>query len=189
MFHELRARKRALAQLERWTEDNIVDGLLSPNSYESSGDTDFGDNKSQTSIRSPHWVDNVLAIRARCDSVDCELRRLAALRQQRFLVTFDLSHEKAIEQELQDATVIVHESLRAAESLLSAPENDWSSALQESNAALSSRLNARRSLAKRLQKLGTDFSNLQQGFVASFTRLSSSKETCRERDRRQLQPP
>jgi syntaxin 16 len=168
-FQEFRASERAFAQLERWTEENIVDGLLSP-SYERE-DMELGfDSSFPVNVSLPQWVHCVKEFDAHCDAVECELLRLSALQRQRLLVTFNMSQEEAVEQDLRDTMTTVHESLHAVEVLLSAPYGvfgaNCSSATYESDAARSSRLNARKSLAKRLLELSRKYRMLQRDFDA-----------------------
>jgi len=113
-FHQFRASRRAFAQLEQWTETNVVDGLLAP-SYEDR-DIELGsDSISPEHVAFPLWVKCVNAMNVHCDAVECELRRIAALQRQQLLVTFNVSQVEKVEQALKDATAIVHKRLRAAE--------------------------------------------------------------------------
>ena len=155
-FHEFRACRRAFAQLEQWTEANVVDGLLAPSYCDD--DVELGADCFAPTL--PNWVERINAMEARCDAVECELRRMATLQRQRLLVMFNVSQVEAVDQELQDAAGIVVESMRAAEALLSTPYEGvgdiWPDVLRESDAARSSRFNASQYLAKRLQVHAAD---------------------------------
>lgn len=167
-FHQFRASRRAFAQLEQWTETNVVDGLLAP-SYEDR-DIELGsDSISPEHVAFPLWVKCVNAMNVHCDAVECELRRIAALQRQQLLVTFNVSQVEKVEQELKDATAIVHKRLRAAEAQLSAPHSGSDIRFDvpcESNAAQSSRLNASQYLAKRLQELSGKYHTARQDSMA-----------------------
>jgi len=168
-FHEYRASEHAFAQLEQWTEENIVDGLLAP-SYEK-GDLELGFD-SPKEMSSPQWVRSVKEFEACCDAVECELCHLSSLQHQHLLVTFNTSQEKALEQELRSATTTVHESLRMIELVLSAPSVflcTSSSELLESNAARSSRLNAQKCLSKRLLELSYKYHTMQSNVDTRLT--------------------
>jgi len=187
-YREFRARKRAFAQLERWTEDNVVDGVLLPTC-----DTGYAEVgcETPTPVQAvPRWVDIVHAVNVQGDAIECELRHMAALQRQRLLVTFDVSQEEVVDQELRDVIAIVQESLRAAETLLAAPGNGWYDASHDSKATLSSRLNARKSLTRRLQELGTKFRMAQQGVIVHLAQPNNdNKETsASSRDARRIQP-
>ena len=188
-YREFRARKRAFAQLERWTEDNVVDGVLLPTCDTGYAEVGY---ETPTPVQAvPRWVDIVHAVNVQGDAIECELRHMAALQRQRLLVTFDVSQEEVVDQELRDVIAIVQESLRAAETLLAAPGNGWYDASHDSKATLSSRLNARKSLARRLQELGNKFRMAQQGVIVHLAQPNNdNKETsASSRDARRIQPP
>lgn len=146
----------------------MVDGLLAP-SYEDR-DIELGsDSISPEHVAFPLWVKCVNAMNVHCDAVECELRRIAALQRQQLLVTFNVSQVEKVEQELKDATAIVHKRLRAAEAQLSAPHSGSDIRFDvpcESNAAQSSRLNASQYLAKRLQELSGKYHTARQDSMA-----------------------
>lgn len=83
----------------------------------------------------PAWVAATREVDGRCCAIDCELKRVAALQRRRLLVTFDAQSDEACERELRDATGVVHDHLRQAEAVLSAPKGAFYDAPRDSEAA------------------------------------------------------
>jgi len=75
-FRERRNAKAALTQLQQWTEENVVDGLLAPRpslyDEEAAAPMAAGATESSSSARiaAPAWVEAFREIEARCDAVE-----------------------------------------------------------------------------------------------------------------------
>ncbi|KAJ1461071.1 t-SNARE [Pelagophyceae sp. CCMP2097] len=169
VFRERRNAKRALAQLQQWTEENCVDGLLAPPPHRDYTDNECGSASCDDDL--PAWVVSVRDVESRCMAIECELKRVDALQRRKMLVTFDAAVEEGRERELRDAASTVHENLRDAEAVVSGARGPFAvSPRGETNAAASARGNAQRKLASRLQDLSRRYREAQKEHAVTLRR-------------------
>jgi len=167
-FLELRTSNNTFLQLDRWTKD--VDRLLTSSHHDPCNFAAEEDGAIPVGAAQP-WIDCANAVELHCNAIKSKLRCMTSLHRQRLLVTFDTSQEETVDQDLREITVIIQESLCAAEAMLSAPRSEyWCDIPDESDASRSSRLNARKSLAKRLQDLGCTYRTMQKEFASHTAR-------------------
>lgn len=169
-FLEFRTRIKTFTQLERWTVDNNMDDALSTKCLDSSECVGLEQKDSLPVEAATQWLACVSTVETHCAAVECELRRMTALHQQRLLVTFNASQEEAANRDLQDVTAMIQKRLGVAQAALSAETHVWSDVSGESNASRSLRINARKSLAKRLHGLGDIYRSTHREYSEQFAR-------------------
>ena len=192
VFRERRNAKMALRQLEQWTEENVVDGLLTAPEYE--GDVEVGVRRRSNSRglggddvtkENPSWVVALREIEVRCEKAECELRRLAQVQRKRSLVGFDGAEEKRLERELSDAADTARTHLKLAESLLKGGLLEPSP--KDTDATVRCKANAKKKLAAKLSNISRRFrtskspsgggkKNMSSSDMAALDFLTSSAE-------------
>lgn len=128
-FNERRNARKALSQLEQWSE-SVADGLLIAVEPES-----------QPVPADPHWVEAFREVEARASAAECELKRMTRRN------VFD-------DHEFRDAAAQVKTHLRQAERLIATA---FGAIPTDSDAEAKSKTNARKKLARRFQDLSRQF--------------------------------
>ena len=148
-YRERRNAKVALRQLEQWTEENVVDGLLTAPEYEA---TDVERGKSQ--MAEPSWVRAYREVEISCEKAECDLRRLVQAQRKRSLVTFDQREEMSLDRDLSDAAETARAHLRTAERILKTSLHPRPG---DSDATLRCKANAKKKLASKVAQLTKRF--------------------------------
>jgi len=151
-FRERRNSKVALRQLEQWTEENVVDGLLTTSSESFVEDVEMGRRRPEVT---PAWVAAFREVDVCCEKAQCELRRVVRAQRKRSKVTLlDQKEETSVERELRDAVETAKGQLRRAERLLKTklePEDE------DSDATVRCKANAKKKLAAKVADLTRRF--------------------------------